>query len=160
VLKFDFKQLRSLSGKNIPAIRLFLDKGFIIVALFRFFTAWRYSVFECRQIRGCLEGLWFLFSGSMLPSGCEAGPGLVVFHGFNLVVNSKAKIGKNVTLYHGVTIGERYPGDSCPVIGDCVTIGTGACILGPVIIPSRSTVPANAVITPKSIDRIRVSKII
>jgi serine O-acetyltransferase len=37
------------------------------------------------------------------------------------------------------------------VIGDNVVIGTGACIFGPVHIPSGAKIPANAVVTPKTL---------
>ena len=59
-------------------------------------------------------------------------------------------IGANCTLYARVCIGNRWPGDGTPVIGDNVTIGTGACIFGPVVIPDNFVVKANAVITPSS----------
>ncbi|MET0255158.1 MAG: hypothetical protein ABW193_05165 [Luteibacter sp.] len=36
-------------------------------------------------------------------------------------------------------------------MGDNVTIGTGACIFGPVVIPDNFVVKANAVITPASL---------
>mgnify|MGYP002336221621 CR=1 FL=1 len=41
------------------------------------------------------------------PWKTEIGPGLAITHGWGLVVSSGARIGKNVTLFHGVTLGRR-----------------------------------------------------
>jgi serine O-acetyltransferase len=75
----------------------------------------------------------------------------VIYHAFGVIVNGKTTIGANCTLYARVCIGNRWPGDGTPVIGDNVTIGTGACIFGPVVIPDNFVVKANAVITPSSL---------
>ena len=158
MLTDDFIRLRSLSGVHTSIIQIILDRGFVMVWTYRFFSAWRTSFFEFRQLRGLLESFWFLLSGSMLPSGCKIGRGLVVFHGIAVIVNSKVLMGENVTLYHGVTIGERFPGDKCPILGNSVVVGAGACILGPVTIPSHSIVPANTVVTPASITNIKQCK--
>ncbi len=75
-------------------------------------------------------------AGMDLPSTIDAGPGLLLVHGWGLVVNWKAKIGSNVTLFNGVVIGQkdtitetgrrtRYP-----VIGNDVWIGPHAIVIG------------------------------
>lgn len=64
------------------------------------------------------------------------------------MLNSKVVIGDRVVLYHRVTIGQRYPGDGVPIIGDDVVIGSGATILGPVEVPCGAVVPANSLTTP------------
>ena len=50
--------------------------------------------------------------------------------------------------YHGVTLGGRSTntGKRHPTVGDGVTIGAGARILGPVVIGARTQVGANAVV--------------
>jgi len=42
-----------------------------------------------------------------LPLGTKIGPGFRIIHGFGLVINAKAEIGEDVTVFHGVTIGQR-----------------------------------------------------
>jgi len=65
-----------------------------------------------------------------------------------VVIGETAIIGKDVTLYHGVTLGgtslekkKRHP-----TIGDRVTIGAGAKILGDISIGDDSRIGANAVV--------------
>jgi serine O-acetyltransferase len=52
-------------------------------------------------------------------------------------------------LYHGVTLGGRSleHGKRHPTIGDRVTVGAGAKVLGPIVIGADSAVGANAVVT-------------
>src|SRR4051794_37601592 len=47
-------------------------------------------------------------TGAEFVVGCEIGPGLVVKHPNGIVVGQGVKIGKNCTLLHQVTIGERH----------------------------------------------------
>lgn len=63
----------------------------------------------------------------------EIGEGLVIYHGTGLVIGSKCKVGKNVTVFHNVTLGRSFgKNDGMPIIGDNTFIGTGASILGKV----------------------------
>ncbi|UCV12114.1 serine acetyltransferase [Dechloromonas denitrificans] len=70
-------------------------------------------------------------------------------HPFSVVVNSHAIIGKNVTLYHGVTIGEKIFGTSkgVPTLGDDVIVYPNAVIVGGVVIGHRAVIGAGAVVT-------------
>ena len=77
--------------------------------------------------------------------GCEIGGGWVLMHGLGVVLNGGAKIGKNCTMFHGVTIGtiDLY---SFPVIGDDVYIGAGAKILGNVCVGNHVKIGAGAIV--------------
>ncbi len=77
------------------------------------------------------------------------GPGLYIGHFGGIIVNAKAKIGKNVNLSQGVTIGQANRGSrqGCAEIGDCVYIGPGAKIVGHVIVGDHAAIGANAVVT-------------
>ena len=61
------------------------------------------------------------------------GPGLFIDHAVGVVIGETAEVGADVTIYHGVTLGgtslER--GKRHPTVGDRVTIGAGAKVLGP-----------------------------
>ena len=81
-----------------------------------------------------------------LPSRAAIGGGLRIYHGYGLIVNGKSTIGSGVTLYARVTIGERFPGDGCPIIKDHVVIGTGATVLGPTVVESNRVVRANSLL--------------
>lgn len=74
----------------------------------------------------------------------KIGPGLYIQHGFATIV-SPAKIGSNCWINQGVTIGYTNS-TGCPTIGDDVTIGAGAKILGKCHIGNRTIIGANAVV--------------
>ncbi len=78
--------------------------------------------------------------------GCEIGGGWVLMHGFGVVLNGGAKIGKNCTLFHGVTIGVANDLNVSPIIGDNVLIGAGAMILGNVRIGNNVKIGAGAIV--------------
>jgi putative colanic acid biosynthesis acetyltransferase WcaB len=77
----------------------------------------------------------------------SVGPGLSIYHGFSIVVNDHAIIGKDVKLRHNVTIGHLRPGGPSPVIGDGVEFGAGAIVLGGVHIGDGAVIGAGAVVT-------------
>lgn len=69
-------------------------------------------------------------------------------HGLvGIFIHPSVQIGKNVTIYQQVTIGENGFGSGAAVIGDNVVIGAGAKIIGPVTIGDDVVVGANAVVT-------------
>lgn len=82
-----------------------------------------------------------------LPVSTAAGPRLMLWHGFGLVVNRGTVIGSDVTLRQSVTIGNNGRSDACPVIGDRVDIGAGAMIVGPVRIGDGASIGAHALVT-------------
>lgn len=73
-------------------------------------------------------------------------------HGLHgIFISNKAKIGKNVVIFHQVTIGSNSLADSSnngsPEVGDNVYIGCGAKIIGNVRIGENSRIGANCIIT-------------
>ena len=66
-----------------------------------------------------------------------------------IVIGETAEIGDGVMLYHGVTLGGQVLTQTKrhPTIGDNVTIGAGAKVLGPITIGAGSAIGANAVVT-------------
>ena len=79
---------------------------------------------------------------------CEIAPGLKLVHRGGVVVNSSAKIGHNVTLQKGCTIGSNRRGKKCgvPSIGDNVWIGANAAIIGKVTIGDDVMIAPNSYI--------------
>lgn len=76
-------------------------------------------------------------AGIELPWRTPVGPGLSLTHGRGIVVNVNAQIGRNVTLFHGVTLGQRDSiasdgtrSTKYPVIEDDVWIGPHAIVVG------------------------------
>ena len=143
----DAKRLKSLPGFRGMAWWM-LDQSFWVILSYRLIATARGSKLHA-PLRVLEKVAEFIFK-CYLPTTATIGPGLVIYHAFGIIVNGKSTIGANCTLYARVCIGNRWPGDGTPVIGDNVTIGTGACIFGPVVIPDNYVVKANAVITPAS----------
>jgi serine O-acetyltransferase len=74
----------------------------------------------------------------------EIGPGLFIQHGFATVV-SAARVGSRCWINQQVTVGFDR-GGARPVIGDRVTIGAGAKVLGAVHVGDGARIGANAVV--------------
>ena len=65
-------------------------------------------------------------------------------HGFGVVINPRAVIGKHVVIQHSVTIGEI--GEATPVIGDNVYVGAKSTIIGAVKIGDNAKIGAGALV--------------
>jgi serine O-acetyltransferase len=77
--------------------------------------------------------------------GTPIGPGLFISHGQATILSAE-RIGANLQVHQGVTIGWDYRGDRRPIIGDGVFIGAGAKILGAVTVGDGARIGANAVV--------------
>lgn len=73
------------------------------------------------------------------------GFGIKFYHWGWCIINEKAKIGTNVTLYPGVTIGQAASG--VPVLGNNVFVGLGAKVFGGITIGDNVVIAPNAVVT-------------
>jgi serine O-acetyltransferase len=87
-------------------------------------------------------------TGIEIHPGAKIGMNLFIDHGMGVVIGETAEIGHDVTLYHGVTLGgtSLEKGKRHPTIGDRVTIGTGAKVLGNILVGNDSRIGANAVV--------------
>jgi len=114
---------------------LYMIKIPILKNIIRFFT---FIIFKLTEI--CL--------GVTIRSKTEIGPGLYIGHTGIVRIHPDAKIGKNLNIGQGVTIGERGPGhgNKAPIIGDDVYIGIGAKVLGGITIGNNVKIGANAVV--------------
>lgn len=87
-------------------------------------------------------------TGIEIHPGAKIGKGLFIDHGMGVVIGETAEIGDNVVMYHGVTLGGtgKEKGKRHPTVGNNVLIGTGAKVLGPIIIGDGAKIGANAVV--------------
>lgn len=86
-------------------------------------------------------------TGIQIPLGTSIGSGLCFSHFSCIVINNHSKIGKNCTIFQGVTIGSvRGPNGGVPEIGDNVVIASGAKVIGKVKVGNNVMIGAGAVI--------------
>ena len=87
-------------------------------------------------------------TGIEIHPGATIGQRVFIDHGMGVVIGETAEVGDDVTLYHGVTLGgtSLNKGKRHPTIGDRVTIGAGAKVLGNITIGADSRIGANAVV--------------
>ncbi len=89
-----------------------------------------------------------ILTGVDIHPGARIGPGLFIDHATGVVIGETAEVGEDVTIFHGVTLGGtgRDKGKRHPTIGDRVTIGAGAKVLGAIKIGEDSRIGANSVV--------------
>lgn len=87
-------------------------------------------------------------TGIEIHPGAKLGQGLFIDHGMGVVIGETAEVGDNVSLLQGVTLGgtssrreKRHP-----TVGDNVTVGAGAAILGAFTIGAGSRIGAGSVV--------------
>ncbi|MDA9105548.1 serine O-acetyltransferase [Candidatus Pelagibacter sp.] len=95
-------------------------------------------------------------TGIEIHPGAKIGKNLFIDHGMGVVIGETSEIGNNVTIYHMATLGGIAPSINSnnqrqvkrhPTLGDCVVVGSGAQILGPVMVGTHAKIGANAVVT-------------
>lgn len=100
------------------------------------------------------EELYFIFNNfkisfplkkDMEIGRCEIKGGLVCYHGHGIVINAE-KIGKNLSIWQGVTIGKNINSEQLPIIGDNVSIYTNAVVAGAIRIGDNVKIGAGAVV--------------
>ncbi|MDA9134131.1 serine acetyltransferase [Candidatus Pelagibacter ubique] len=95
-------------------------------------------------------------TGIEIHPGAKIGKNLFIDHGMGVVIGETSEIGNNVTIYHMATLGGIAPSINSnnqrevkrhPTLSDCVVVGSGAQILGPVMVGTHAKIGANAVVT-------------
>ena len=86
----------------------------------------------------------------------KIGENLFIDHGMGVVIGETSEIGNNVTIYHMVTLGGISPSINSdeqrnskrhPTLMDNVVVGSGAQVLGPVVVGKNAKIGANAVVS-------------
>jgi serine O-acetyltransferase len=147
-LRRDVRRVREVKGRSpfmafLDAV--LFDSGFQALLAHRIAHAligWRVPVLPavCRRwaIAACAVDI--------LPRA-DIGGGCIIAHGVGLVIGGRTVIGEDCTLLHGVTLGEaRFDELVCPRVGDRVTIGAGAIVLGGITIGDDAVIGAGAVV--------------
>jgi len=87
-------------------------------------------------------------TGVEIHPAAQIGTGLLIDHGSGVVIGETAEIGDDVTIYQGVTLGGTgfQSGKRHPTVGNNVVIGSGAKLLGPIVVGDGSKIGANSVV--------------
>jgi serine O-acetyltransferase len=97
---------------------------------------------------GAIAYLTRSITGVEIHPAAKIGPELFIDHGSGVVIGETAEIGSCVTLYQGVTLGGTgfQRGKRHPTLGDNVTVGSGAKLLGPISVGDGAKIGANTVV--------------
>jgi serine O-acetyltransferase len=156
-LEEDYKMHFKIAGNNHANPCLFnmlwlgvCNAGFRAVFLYRLGRVLRQNHF--RIIAAIIERIMHHVSHCWISTNAQIGGGFVVTHVGGLVIGSGTVIGKNCQVRQNVTFGGNYSkknegGRLYPIVGDNISIGAGAVIIGPVKVGSNSIIGANTVVT-------------
>lgn len=86
-------------------------------------------------------------TGVEIHPAAKIGREFFIDHGSGVVIGETTEIGERVTLYQGVTLGGTgfQRGKRHPTLGDNVTVGSGAKLLGPIAVGDGAKIGANTV---------------
>ena len=96
------------------------------------------------------------FTGIEIHPKAEIGKNFFIDHGMGVVIGETSEIGDNVTIYHATTLGGISPSIKSdeqrdvkrhPTLKNNVVVGSGAQVLGPIIVGENAKIGANAVVT-------------
>lgn len=137
--------------ENDPAARSYLEVLFCYPGLHAVWThhcthwLWRHGFRFSARFGSQVARL---FTGIEIHPGAEIGRRLFIDHGMSVVIGETSNVGDDVTLYQGVTLGGtgKEKGKRHPTIGNSVTIGSGAKILGNITVGDNCRVGAGSVV--------------
>ena len=87
-------------------------------------------------------------TGIEIHPGARIGEGFFIDHGMGVVIGETAEIGDNVMLYQGVTLGgtSTQKTKRHPTLGNNVTVGAGAHIIGAITIGDNVRIGSGSVV--------------
>lgn len=147
LIRSDFAAIRARD----PAARGALETALTYPGLHAIFAhrlahrLWRAGL---RGLARLMSYLARMVTGIDIHPGAQIGAGFFIDHGSGVVIGETAEVGRDVTLYHGVTLGgvSWSPGKRHPTLEDEVMVGAGAKILGPITVGAGARVGANSVV--------------
>lgn len=139
-------------GKFNRVIECLRTPGVHAIVVYRF---GRWLLNKSLWVRALLTPLYMFFSyrtktkwGIEIPRHTQIGAGFYIGHFGGITISSAAKLGQNINISQGVTIGVSGQGEKfgAPMIGDNVYIAPGAKIFGKIAIGDNVKIGANAII--------------
>lgn len=157
-IKNFFKEIDSIIERDPAATSrigvIFLYPSFHAMFFYKIGNIlWRYNI---KFIARLIMHFTRIFTGIEIHPAAKIGSNFFMDHGIGIVIGETAEIGKNVTIYQGVTLGGIMPSVESdlqrnqkrhPTVGDNVIIGSGAQILGAINIGDDARIGANSVVS-------------
>ncbi|MDW7669264.1 MAG: serine O-acetyltransferase EpsC [Bacillota bacterium] len=146
-LKYDLQRAVEVDPAARNKLEVFLLYPYIKALIIHSFTHFLYNK-KMFFLSRLISNFGRFLTGIEIHPGAEIKEGLFIDHGIGVVIGETAVIGKNVHMYHGVTLGGtgKERGIRHPTVEDNVVIGAGAILLGDIIIGKGTKVGANAVV--------------
>ena len=153
-----FKRLRSRIKKDIrviferdPAARSVIE---VVCCYSGLHAIWLHRISHKLYLKGwvliprMISNLGRFLTGSEIHPGATIGEGLFIDHGTGIVIGETAELGRNVTLYQGVTLGGtgKEKGKRHPTIGNNVVVASGAKVLGSFTVGDHAKIGAGSVV--------------
>jgi serine O-acetyltransferase len=145
-LRADIARFREEDQSIRTLVRGLLSQGFHALVVYRFFRWCFERKVPTQPVRFFVERLTEIMTGISIPAEAKIGKGLRIHHFGGIIFHSAVVVGENCTIYHGVTLGDRGGWGGAPRVGNNVTIGAGAKLLGEIEIGDNCLIGANAVV--------------
>lgn len=142
----DYRAIRRKDPAIKSGIEVLLYSSFWALLFYRpAHVLYKWHMFFLARI---VSQLARFLTGIEIHPGATIGDGLFIDHGMGVVIGETCEIGENVTIYQGVTLGGtgKDVGKRHPTIGNNVMIGSGAKVLGPIVIGDNSKIGAGSVV--------------
>ena len=115
---------------------------------------WMHRISHALYLRGwvllprVISNFCRFLTGIEIHPGATIGEGLFIDHGTGIVIGETAELGRNVTLYQGVTLGGtgKEKGKRHPTIGNNVVVASGAKVLGSFTVGDHAKIGAGSVV--------------
>ena len=115
---------------------------------------WLHRIAHALYVRGwvliprLISNFGRFLTGIEIHPGAKIGEGLFIDHGTGFVIGETAELGRNVTLYQGVTLGGtgKEKGKRHPTIGSNVVVASGAKVLGSFTVGDHAKIGAGSVV--------------
>lgn len=145
-IKAAFQEDPALHGKMLGFLELVLYQG--VWAVFFHRIAHFLYCLRIPFIPRLISQLSRFFTQIEIHPGAFIDKGFFVDHGSGVVIGETAEIGKNVLMYHQVTLGgtSLSTGKRHPTVGDNVLIGAGAKLFGPIKIGNNTQIGGGSVV--------------
>ena len=115
---------------------------------------WLHRIAHALYVRGwvliprLISNFGRFLTGIEIHPGATIGEGLFIDHGTGIVIGETAELGRNVTLYQGVTLGGtgKEKGKRHPTLGNNVVVASGAKVLGSFTVGHHAKIGAGSVV--------------